>query len=209
MTTMELDNGIGEDIKRTITWQFDNAENLIAVITMFKDFFDQSTRELWDDWHDDVADIDTADDFGLSIWGKMLGCERKNITIGSTTRSVSTNVYRNILKARFRLLNSKATVSDYLVFVKSIFGNGVKVTDGNDMSLTFTKNSSLVDPELVAIIQQVPEMVFVYPAGVKDNNDPDGYMFSLADTGSTRTKAQVIADYPNIGGLDESTFTWL
>ena len=43
-----VDNSANVDLKKTITWQFDNATRLVGVIEMFKDFFNQSTKNLWD-----------------------------------------------------------------------------------------------------------------------------------------------------------------
>ena len=102
MDKYELNNSVEADLDRTITWQYDNAVRLIASIGILKDFAAQSTAAYWDGWKDKVVDINTADDFGLSIWGKILNCPRPTLTGGT----LSTEVYRRILKARFRLLNS-------------------------------------------------------------------------------------------------------
>ena len=41
-----VDNSADVDLKKTITWQFDNATRLVGVIEMFKDFFNQSTKNI-------------------------------------------------------------------------------------------------------------------------------------------------------------------
>ena len=48
MNTANIDNSIGADITRTITWQFDKATHLVGIINALRDFYDQSTKDLWD-----------------------------------------------------------------------------------------------------------------------------------------------------------------
>ena len=67
-----LDNSISSELDKVITWQYDNSANLIAIVDMMKEFFTESTTKLWDNWPVDVVNIDTANDFGLCIWGKLL-----------------------------------------------------------------------------------------------------------------------------------------
>ena len=72
MNTANIDNSIGADITRTITWQFDKATHLVGIINALRDFYDQSTKDLWDGVIGSVENIDEADDYGVSVWGKIL-----------------------------------------------------------------------------------------------------------------------------------------
>ena len=76
MNSAIIDNAIGADITRCITCQFDKATRLVGIITALKDFYDQSTGELWDGMIDSVENIDEANDYGLSVWGKILNVKR-------------------------------------------------------------------------------------------------------------------------------------
>ena len=48
MKSYVIDNSDQGDIKRSITWQYDNAENLIGIIELFKEFYDKSTKDYFD-----------------------------------------------------------------------------------------------------------------------------------------------------------------
>ena len=72
MNGQPLDNSISSELDKVITWQYDNATNLIAIVDMMKEFFTESTTKFWDNWPVDVVNIDTANDFGLCVWGKLL-----------------------------------------------------------------------------------------------------------------------------------------
>jgi len=65
MNSAIIDNAIGADITRCITWQFDKAARLVGIITALKDFYDQSTGELWDGIIGSVENIDEANDYGF------------------------------------------------------------------------------------------------------------------------------------------------
>ena len=72
MNGQPLDNSISSELDKVITWQYDNATNLIAIVDMMKEFFTESTTKFWDNWPVDVVNIDTANDFGLCVWGNLL-----------------------------------------------------------------------------------------------------------------------------------------
>ena len=50
MTNSVIDNTDAGNLDRTIIWQYDNAEKLIGVIEMLKDFFAQSTTDFFDNY---------------------------------------------------------------------------------------------------------------------------------------------------------------
>ena len=81
MNTANIDNSIGADITRTITWQFDKATHLVGIINALRDFYDQSTKDLWDGVIGSVENIDKANDYGLSVWGKILNVRRTIVEI--------------------------------------------------------------------------------------------------------------------------------
>ena len=91
MNTANIDNSIGADITRTITWQFDKATHLVGIINALRDFYDQSTKDLWDGVIGSVENIDEADDYGLSVWGKILNLRRPVVAYDVETRDE--NVY--------------------------------------------------------------------------------------------------------------------
>lgn len=175
MSYLTIDNTIDADLKRAVTWQYDNASNLVAVIGMFKDFFSQSTTSLWDaiSLGIDITAAGSASDFMLAYWGRLLGMKRPVLTIGGSQVTLMSEAYRRLLVARFRLLNSAGTTSDYIAFLDYIFDGAVSLSYSDNMAMTFTYTGNVpadtdtVDYHLYAVLNQYPDSVFVYPAGVK------------------------------------------
>lgn len=176
MTNLTIDNTADSDLKRTITWQFDKADNLIGVINILKDFFNDSVKNLWDELGA-ISDIsETADDYALAVWGKILGVNRPMIEVDGTQRTLSAEAYRRILVARFRLVNSCASIESYIDFVNYIFDGAVKVLQDGGMAMSFEYDSESipqdidsVEYDLYAMFNQYPDLVFIYPSGVKSN----------------------------------------
>lgn len=203
MTTVQRDNSDGGDISRSVTWQFDNAEKLCAFIDSLGNFYRASTKDFHDGIADSLADIERADDFGLSVWGKLLNCKRPILADDEdddfTGGVLSTELYRRVLAARLRLLNSNGSIDAFCNAILDEFDNHVSVTNNGDMSITFEVKSSATDEE-AQLIAQFPDIAFIYPAGIRDNTPATAFVFGLSgqETDTTYT----------IGGLDESSFFW-
>ena len=169
MNTHTNDNSSSAELDKCITWQYDKATNLVAFIGMLGDFFAQSTESLWDSWKAKVNDIDTADDFGLSVWGKILNCRRPIINIGGNDVNLGTEKYRAVLKARAQLLASHGTVPDYKAYIETAFDGHFIIQDGNDMGITFVATDDATDEE-VALANQFPDIAFLFPCGVRSSS---------------------------------------
>jgi len=61
-----------ENIKSVILWQYENSEKYKALISIIDDIYKEKHIRFWENWYRDVFNIDTANDFGLSIWAKIL-----------------------------------------------------------------------------------------------------------------------------------------
>lgn len=211
MTNTQIDNSDAGNIDRTIIWQYDNAENLIGVIQTLKDFFAQSTTEFFDGYIEKInlANPDEVDDYGLSVWGKVLGVQRPVLTFDdgggeSHTSPMSSALYRKILAARIVLLEKTATIPNYIEYVQSIFGNRMKVVDGLNMSLGFeVKDGETLTDEESAAIAQFPDVVFAFPSGVRSVEHSDSLMFGLDGQQDSEDESD-----PNVGGFDESGMNW-
>lgn len=211
METFETDNSDQGDINRAISWQFDNAEHIIGIIGLFKSFYDESTKDYFDSLmakFDLTKEIvggipDEGVDWGLSVWGKLLGVKRPFVTVDGSQTMISSDFYRRILLAKVRLLSKEATVPNYIGYVTDMFGEGnVTVVDGKDMSLKFAaKDGNTLSQEEQLAILQVPDIIFSYPSGVKNNAHSDSLMLGLsADNGTAQDTF--------CGGFDESSFCW-
>ena len=215
MNKAEVDNSIFSDLSKCITWQYDKAHNLVGLIMAYKDslnvvqkgiikgFFDISTNGFWTNWRLNIIDIDNANDFGLAIWGKLLGVPRPTLAedteLGTEQQTLPTDIYRKLLKARFRLFGGDATMVAYEEYVQTLFNGNVKIDNPGDMSLIFTEKDGLSNIEK-AFIRQYRDIAFVFPSGVKDNVDATGLVFGF--------KEQHDAGDTNVGGLNNSTFNW-
>ena len=210
MKSYVIDNSDQGDIKRSITWQYDNAENLIGIIELFKEFYDKSTKDYFDtlmskfDLTKPIGETPGEGiDYGLSVWGKILGMPRPFVTVSNVRKMISSEFYRRILLAKLRLLSKDATVPNYIAYVNDMFGIGnVTVFDGKDMSLKFVVKSenSLSDEERAAITQ-IPDVIFTFPSGVMSSGHSDSLILGLSTNGTS-------AQDTFCGGFDESSFCW-
>lgn len=206
MTNGVIDNTDAGNIKRTILWQYEHAPHIREILLSFHDFFKASTTDLYDRL---PTELNLADenigDYGLSVWGDILGVRRPILTYRlpgaseETSQSMSRELYRKILLGRLRLSERDASVPAYIEFVTFVFNGNVSVVDGIDMSISFIENGELSDEEYAAI-SQCPDVVFMLPSGVRDNEHSDSKMFVL--------DGQQNEDGFSTGGLDESGFNW-
>lgn len=212
MTNPVIDNTTGGNLDRVILWQYDHADNLISIIELFSQFFKDSTTDFFDEYVKkfNLSNPDEVTDYGLAVWGKVLDIPRPTLTYTDggekVTRPMSKELYRRILAGRIILSEKNASVPAYIEYVTSVFGDGVTVIDGQDMSLSFVKNESAETPltaEAIAAISQYPDVVFAYPSGVRSNERSNDPMFALDGQQTDTDDTDPIA-----GGLDESGFNW-
>lgn len=210
MNVETIDNSIENDLRKVISWQFDNATHLVGIVQMLIDFYDQSTKELWNKISSGIGIADpNVDDFDLSRWGKLLGISRPVITYEEepVQRTMSKELYRLIILGRVRLLHSNASIDSYLSYVKLVFGNDVRIDYRMDMSIgfTYTKQGDLTDSDLEKklAIEQFPELILAYPSGVKDNIIPLGPILGFDGQEPIDDKDPIIET------LDNVSFTWM
>lgn len=202
MKTQIIDNSCEKELNKCIIWQFESSEKLIGIVQMAIDFSNNYIRDFWDSYITDIANIDTATDFGLSVIGMKLNVPRPIVLIGDVRKSISTDLYRAILKARVKLLEGNGSIAGYKEYIASVFGiDNVTVVDNLDMSISFTINSTnTLSDEQKAVIEQCKDIIFAYPAGVRTNDVGDGIIFGL-DGQQKKTDS----DY-EVGTFGESTF---
>lgn len=63
-------------LQRCKLWQYSNASRLLALIDAEQSFVDANITGFWQNWYDDVFNIDTCNTFGLEVWGLILGVRR-------------------------------------------------------------------------------------------------------------------------------------
>lgn len=62
--------------KDVFLWQYANAHYLNALLSGNLDFFKSATFDFFKNWYSDVFNLDTANAFGLEVWGRILGVKR-------------------------------------------------------------------------------------------------------------------------------------
>lgn len=82
----EIDYSV--DLLKTILWQYDSAPNLRGMIERKNEWYLRAQSKFWKDWERDVFDLNTANDFGLSVWAIILGVPLNYGVKGTGARGV-------------------------------------------------------------------------------------------------------------------------
>lgn len=140
LTNPKLSNAIAE--RAVILWQYDQSPNLIGLIDGLNGISERTVTDFWDYFAEKVMDIDNADEFGLEVWGRLLGLPRPTIGYRGAAsetgeydeygtwamRKISDDLYRRLLKGRFFMLTRPPTPANYNELLAFIFG---KLTQSN------------------------------------------------------------------------------
>lgn len=149
------------NLLRAILWQYSHADKLKALVQAQQDWHDKNVEQFWSDWYRDVFNMNTANDFGLAIWGRILGIPItvdidpstgrevwgfgvNNLNFGngnfgrrsSGTGSLTRQQKLLLLKMRYFQLTQKPTVVNVNKMLHELFGDYGKifVVDSLDMS---------------------------------------------------------------------------
>lgn len=140
------------DFTKHIFWQYNNAPNLNSLVNSKQAWYQTNQTQYWQDWVNNVLNITTANDYGLSIWGILLGIPRTYLVDGENM-SLSTEQYRTVILARLRMLKTRGTIPEINSLLQFIFGKYGKayVIDNYNMSLTYVFDFQLTDLQLAVI----------------------------------------------------------
>lgn len=61
------------DLLKAILWQYDKAPNLEGLLNLKNTWYETNQTQFWQNWIRDVFDLRTANQFGLAVWGIILG----------------------------------------------------------------------------------------------------------------------------------------
>jgi len=133
------------DLLQAILWQYNEAINLQTILTQEQDFYQINHTDFWNDWYNNVFNLQTANDFGLSVWAIILqlpiqlnpppsendriwgfGQYRKNFENGNfnataDSSSLTTEEKRIVLKLRYYQLVSNAAIPNTNRFLSFVF----------------------------------------------------------------------------------------
>lgn len=155
------------DAGKVKLWEYDQTKKINGLINYQINFSNENIAKFWDDWYNDIFNLDTAKGFGLNIWGKILGVSRPTYEQDGSVVSFSDDQYRTILKGRLMLMNSNGSIRDFNKYLNALFPNSpAYVVDYHDMSVNLILYFNPTDEER-AIIES--EGFLPLPTGVEIN----------------------------------------
>lgn len=168
-TIQQIDYDI--DLLQALLWQYNSAINLQAILEAKQAWYDENQTEFWSSWYDNVFNLETADQFGLIVWGIILGLQLYvNIPppvsqpiwgFGGTNGDVNFDngnfastaepayllpvaTQRLALQLRYFQLTSAGTVPEINRMLKALFPSGQAwLQDNLNMSQTYIFNFAL------------------------------------------------------------------
>lgn len=169
-TIQEFDYSV--DLLRALLWQHDNAESLKTIIQRKQDWYNVNQRDFWSSWYDNVFNLDTANDFGLAVWARILdvplavevqssktkdafgfGTNHKNFGNGNFARGTSGEIpltidqRRLVLKLRYFQLFSRGSVTEINEWLAALFGDQGRVFVVDSLDMTFATYFFSVAPD--------------------------------------------------------------
>lgn len=142
MKNYDVAKEIAFNARNVILWQYDNAPNFNALIAFKQNFYDDAVSDFWERWIDDVLNIQTANEFGLTLWGFLLNLERPLYTnADGELVPIPTESYRMLLNAKLYKNSHAPTFPNVNTFIRQIFfnhpDNKSYVQDNLNMSITY------------------------------------------------------------------------
>lgn len=176
------------DVTKAIFWQHNEAERLIKLITNKQAAIDKDNAQFWDDFYNDIFNLDTCNDFGLEIWAAILcvsfgpepqapipyaeifgfdGSEGQNFDNGVFQRVgnivLDSDQKRLILKLRYLKLISNATIAEINRAVRAVIPD-MFFLDGLNMTAIVGTLPYIPDEKLLYVLENFD--VIPLPAGV-------------------------------------------
>jgi hypothetical protein len=169
------------DLIQALLWRHNAAVNLTALLKAKQDWYTTNQEEFWEDWYNNVFNLDTANDFGCAVWAIILGLPVDVIDSSPSTLTVPfgygnlnqnylhanfSAVERNpiyltvaqriiILKMRYWQMTSRGNFIADNVFLAALFGSGnVYIVDGLNMTAVCHYRVSSIPAGMLTIIQE-------------------------------------------------------
>jgi|HubBroStandDraft_5_1064220.scaffolds.fasta_scaffold113992_2 hypothetical protein len=60
------------NLLQAVLWQYDEATNLLSLINQKQTWYNTYQSQFWTDWYNNVFNLETANQFGLSVWSYIL-----------------------------------------------------------------------------------------------------------------------------------------
>lgn len=119
-----------------ILWQYDNAPKLKSLVQACQDEFDGNVQDFWDNFYTNIFNLDTANSFGLAVWGICLGVERPKYEYQGQEYLYSDDMYRLFLKAQSIIFSNNGSIAQFNKYMNLLFPNKpIKINDNLDMTI--------------------------------------------------------------------------
>lgn len=152
------------NLLKTLLWQYNKAKNLQSLLIQKQAWYDENQTQFWEDWYNNVFNLQTANEFGLAVWAIILGMPLNLIVAPNTSTPFGFELYnenfnngnfantessvvsltldeqRLILQLRYFQLTCNGTVPEINKFLKFIFQQKfgtVYVLDGLNMTCEY------------------------------------------------------------------------
>lgn len=133
------------NLLQALLWQYNEAVNLQYILENEQDFYYLSHTQFWNDWYNDVFNLQTANEFGLSVWSIILqlpiqltppqppdqrvwgfGQYRENFENGNFaadggSSGLTTDEKRLVLRLRYYQLVANGAIANTNVFLNFAF----------------------------------------------------------------------------------------
>lgn len=153
------------NLESQILWQYASADKMNSLLLQKQSWYNISHNGFWNNWADDVLNISTANDFGLSIWGNLLQVARTYEVNGNIV-TLDTEQYRLLLRGRLLYLRMNGSVPSINEYLKLIFEKDGRayIRDNFDMSITYVLEFIPTEEQWVVLLNTG---VLPRPAGVE------------------------------------------
>lgn len=154
------------DLEQSVIWQYANAKAFTALVNAEQDWCSRNVTEFFNFWRDKMLNLDRADDFGLSVWGKILNFKRQILLKDGSVYILSTEAYRLLLKGQFLKITTNGSISDANRYLQLLFGSqgAAYCLDNYDMTISYIFEFKPTEEQLFLLenVDFLPR-----PAGVK------------------------------------------
>lgn len=182
----------GADLLSVVLWQFnhDSDDSIEGLLKSKGAWYQQYSAQFWQDWYDDVFNIQTANEFGLAVWALVLGVSFD--VPGCTSYVLSVEQKRLIIRLRFYQLTTRCTVDGINAQLDDLFGNAYVLDPLNmspltyvfeeqpnaDVALVLSKYDLLPRPSAVGVSYRVESNLDVFGFGEFNQNFENGGFYA-------------------------------
>lgn len=117
----DIDTNI--DLRYCYLWQYGKAESLTSLMSQKEQWYNNNVTGFWDNFYTNIFNLQTANSFGLNLWGSLLNVVRPTYENNGQTIVFTDDQYRILLLGQLMLQNSNGSIHDFNNYLNFIFPN--------------------------------------------------------------------------------------